>query len=498
MTSFETLYQQSLLADASYIDFDEFYVSGTNIVDKEDPGLETELKKRGFTEKQVEDFLGRYTIRNFEPNTFGGFSATIFIDTQNNNKLTVAFRGTEPDNGYEEAAVDFFQDFLLAFGLSYLNPIAQEDYTSTFLFDAGLILADGTTNPNFAQGVDFVGHSLGGFLAVLAAFEFPGLVDQVYTLNGAGISLSDAFLTAVVKPLFSSTDLDYSRVHNYFAEPGAEVTAGQILSDVSVAWRPGSREGMFVENQTGTGNHSMGNLVNILSVSRIFSLLDSSASFADIDRVFWQAVNKEVEKRNADGLPVASVEGAETLDLVMTAFAEILGGAHAGFTTVNDAPEFHEALESAGLTFRVKFSADIVNYFSGTVNNETDTKESRAYMYALVEGVPFALIPDNGAYSDGIFSSSASSLTYDITQYSQNYFRDRLSYFEAVMENNQDDLFLAPKIDGEVVYFWDDQQGGLLAGESIGQGGNSTTSREDGKNILFGGTANEEFVGRDF
>ena len=115
-----------------------------------------------FDKIQAQNFAKRYLIKFHQANTASGFSATLFYDTQK-DRFVVGFRGTETSfrniKTAWETTLDTIQDISLTFGKGYfqLNALRQ------FLLDISPILND--IDP---AKIIFVGHSLGGYLAVLA------------------------------------------------------------------------------------------------------------------------------------------------------------------------------------------------------------------------------------------------------------------------------------------------------------------------------------------
>ncbi|MDX1452644.1 MAG: putative Ig domain-containing protein, partial [Oleiphilaceae bacterium] len=61
-----------------------------------------------------------------------------------------------------------------------------------------------------------------------------------------------------------------------------------------------------------------------------------------------------------------------------------------------------------------------------------------ALRYALLEGVPFVVVPDD-AYNQGIFSSSQQNAQYGLDVYSEQFWIDRVAFYERLMERNKED-----------------------------------------------------------
>jgi len=176
--------------------------------------IDATLSSKGFTDEQIARFKEDYTengqVAYFDDTFPNGFAGVVFIN-RNTGERTVSFRGTEPtDLG------DLFNDLLLAVGLQSFADFldfGQNDSTEAFLTAAGLVDSSGNLLAEL-NTVDFVGHSLGGHLAIMAAYKYPDLVDQVSTFNGAGLQGWDELLNGLDNVLVDS-DLDPSRVTNY-------------------------------------------------------------------------------------------------------------------------------------------------------------------------------------------------------------------------------------------------------------------------------------------
>lgn len=409
--SVEQVYQNALLADAAYINFDNEHLNDDGTI-KDTPDTEKLFLDRGFTTEQFNKFIEKYQIYKPEGGeaahqqnslTNFGFAATIFEETTT-HKLTVAFRGTEGDDAWN-APADLFEDIILALGLSStVGEFLQDGEIDDFLEDSGLA-SDGKATAGNINNVNFVGHSLGGHLTLMAAYKFPDLIDKAYTFNGAGTTLLDTFYLDYIKPflgpLFDQNVLDASRVSNFYSEPGFEVTANDNLFRRS---DQGTRDGLFIEKQ-GTNesmdNHSMSFMVDALSVHRILALLGNDLDLKTTDDMLWQAHNRAVEVRTKEGIPDGSnpASAATSLDLVMKHLATTLGGVFANLNTTNDAQKFYNELTAAPYFTLVEMSSlgDITD-IAANDTSETGT----ALRYALLTGASFVVIPHAG-YKGGIF-----------------------------------------------------------------------------------------------
>ncbi|RDU58809.1 hypothetical protein CQA53_11845, partial [Helicobacter didelphidarum] len=142
-----------------------------------------------------------------QPNTFSGFSATLFYDTFKDEYIA-SFRGTE---GFLNR--DMFADIGLTFGKGDF----QANALKQFLLDIAPIL-----NNIDSSKITFVGHSLGGYLAVIA-MQFCDTIDRtihtdfnqikfsaskVYTFNSPAIDGIDNMLMRVLANLLGNNIME--------------------------------------------------------------------------------------------------------------------------------------------------------------------------------------------------------------------------------------------------------------------------------------------------
>ncbi|EKM9865199.1 hypothetical protein PWA69_001441 [Campylobacter coli] len=166
-----------------------------------------------FGEIQAKNVAKRYEIKFHQPNTASGFSATLFYDTHK-DRFIVGFRGTESNiKNPLEALKDLATDIGLTFGKGdfQVNALKQ------FLLDIAPIL-----NKVDSNKIIFVGHSLGGYLAVIA-MQFCDTIDrslntqfntikfmasQVYTFNSPAIDGIDNMLMRALAALLDKNIME--------------------------------------------------------------------------------------------------------------------------------------------------------------------------------------------------------------------------------------------------------------------------------------------------
>ena len=160
-----------------------------------------------FGEIQAKNFAKRYEIRFHQPNTASGFSATLFYD-KGKDRFVVGFRGTE---GL------WSMDTLADIGLTFGKGDFQANALKQFLLDIAPIL-----NNIDSSKITFVGHSLGGYLAVIA-MQFCDTIDrslntqfntikfgasQVYTFNSPAIDGIDNMLMRALAALLDKNIME--------------------------------------------------------------------------------------------------------------------------------------------------------------------------------------------------------------------------------------------------------------------------------------------------
>ncbi|HFF9557095.1 TPA: Mbeg1-like protein [Campylobacter jejuni] len=209
-----------------------------------------------FGEIQAKNFAKKYEIKFHQPNTASGFSATLFYDKEK-DKFVVGFRGTEG-----LWSMDTLADIGLTFGKGdfQLNALKQ------FLLDIAPIL-----NKVDSNNIIFIGHSLGGYLAVIA-MQFCDTIDrslntqfnaikfmasQVYTFNSPAIDEIDNMLMRALAALLDKNIMEQvlnpQKVYCVYDSGGINIIA-------SAQYGASNALGIY----TGKNDHSIKPLVNTL------------------------------------------------------------------------------------------------------------------------------------------------------------------------------------------------------------------------------------------
>ncbi|EDO7545204.1 DUF2974 domain-containing protein [Campylobacter jejuni] len=209
-----------------------------------------------FGEIQAKNFAKKYEIKFHQPNTASGFSATLFYDKEK-DKFVVGFRGTE---GL------WSMDTLADIGLTFGKGDFQANALKQFLLDIAPIL-----NKVDSNNIIFIGHSLGGYLAVIA-MQFCDTIDrslntqfnaikfmasQVYTFNSPAIDEIDNMLMRALAALLDKNIMEQvlnpQKVYCVYDSGGINIIA-------SAQYGASNALGIY----TGKNDHSIKPLVNTL------------------------------------------------------------------------------------------------------------------------------------------------------------------------------------------------------------------------------------------
>ena len=151
--------------------------------------------------KQTENFLERYEIKAYQPNTITGFSATLFYDKVDDEYI-LAMRGTEGTFLEKE---DFYADSKLFFK----RVVTQyDDMMKFYEYKVKHIVGN--------NKLIVTGHSLGGALAQYFTISFHDdttgknpVVQETYTFNSPGIDVQalNIFGVYIQNPFYLPTPL---------------------------------------------------------------------------------------------------------------------------------------------------------------------------------------------------------------------------------------------------------------------------------------------------
>ena len=295
--------QMALLAEASYGSFQE----ATPIPDE----VKRALAAEDVSQKQIIDLRQNFLLIHHLSNRDSGFSATLFqaVGSDSGTGLTLAIRGTEP---FAQAGVDLVQADLggivlegaalyqivdlynywkqltassgatvrlariaetndpLSAGLfaAVTLPGRDSSFRRIEFFDqanAGLGVINGPVS-----NVAVTGHSLGGHLATAFQRLFPGIVSEVYTVNGAGTRDSDSVSRFFDVLAGHATSFDAARVSNIYGSAGPNVVSGEL-----VYAQIGGRSQIYTESISDVGGHGGKQMTDSAAVYDLFIRADN-------------------------------------------------------------------------------------------------------------------------------------------------------------------------------------------------------------------------------
>lgn len=406
---------------------------------------------------------GLYEVYNGPASGFielpNGFSATVFKnrDTQ---EITVAFRGTD------QLTVDTLTTTLdvVLQGAGFANDInlflGQQNVISDFLVDAGV-----DVNGSLAGSVSFTGHSLGGFLATIAAYKYHASVDQAYTFNGLGVGLDDYLGYEIL----GGISLE-GKVQNYYAD---------LVGSV-VGYHPGSKTRLFVEEEGLVADHFISKLVESLSVYRVLAQLDPQLDTQDgIESIYGL-------------LEGVSHTAKDTLESTVDGLGDFLGADLALQAVKDDVESFYQKLVNRGTNHSLSNPLE-VDVAAGAAQ---DTEAGRGLRYTALHLSPFAV-------TSSLNQTAAAAADYAHTDpqgglvYTTRFLADRAAMLKASLQRNVEDTPHPDAIAGEKIRFHDATAGEVFAGaNSTGQGGSNTVDPDTVRNILFGDNQGNTISGK--
>ncbi|MDE7235268.1 MAG: lipase family protein [Helicobacter japonicus] len=244
-----------------------------------------------FSEIQAKNFAKRYKIKFHQANTLSGFSATLFYDIQE-DRFVVGFRGTELNI---KTPLETSKDLATDIGLTFGKGDFQVNALKQFLLDIAPIL-----NNVVSDKIIFVGHSLGGYLAVIA-MQFCDTIDrtldtpfnqikftasQVYTFNSPAIDGIGNMTTRILADLQGDNILEQilnpQKVYCVYDNGGIKLIA-------SAQYGASNRIPIY----TGKDSHS---IIPLTQTLYLYSyLLDSQSNY---DKVKDKDINECIEYLN--------------------------------------------------------------------------------------------------------------------------------------------------------------------------------------------------------
>lgn len=385
---------------------------------------------------------------------FDGFSAVTYelkkdlLDYGFNSGDTfVVYRGTEAGQ-----VGDMVTDFNLTFSdktgdhviqrtiNEFLDRMSQETHGVVYLEETINKLnknPDGTM-AYIPKRVYVVGHSLGGYLSVrslLSLEEKYGIkyvldyVESVSTFNGAGLAVTDGWLTG--------KDSLAMIVKNFYSYRGINVTAGNFFdmfagtgTVVSLFEHLGPRYGTATEAPGGMENHSMSLLMNSFGFFATLEYLiegypDKVTDIYDQKLTGEDAKLYLINQLIMNGSYVENDFGKS----LSTIAQKIIEGFGLNLDYSSSIATFIGLREYFIEHPELKIS--LYDNFSNI--GLSDSNSNRSSFYSLMNDLSYVLIVPE-SYNEGIFKRDGNSEFYNVSHYSQDYLNKRIIYNKAVTE----------------------------------------------------------------
>ena len=448
MMNITELKEFSQLAQASYALLDPITYANTPEAIRETVTLLKDSPNGGFAENQAVDFTNRYRVlnqfRDVDTLANGGFSATLFQDRSNSNRVVLSFCGTEFEgdkirdllitdaqigiSGYARpqavavyryikrlqtgkgVAVSYSEEEILRLyqlsGGGLLALYVPDDFRAKLLADTGADggQANGVALMGAGKEIDLAGHSLGGHLAMLAQRLFPGTFDDVVTVNAVAFYAPPLALPGSLVWGVSETILSRFGQWNQSKILRME-SVGDGVSELAFTY-PGTALTVGMETRSGIldpfgVNHSAANVADGLALAEVFGKLDprymadprvikplfnaATAAPGTIYETLLDALRKIIL---GSDLPLTRQDNPAAAQLSATRkpLYENL------FNLVKD-PKFIAQMNREGsiASLTARTAADLQ-----TAANNTD---GIAYRYALKELNPFDILGDSSLYT---------------------------------------------------------------------------------------------------
>lgn len=330
MSTNKHFFDMASLSEAAYA---EFFKEG---VQQNDSGeVKKLLTAKGWSASQADESLIHYRVISQQPNTFSGYSATLFerlgAGGTPTGQYVFAQRGTEPLVRVSPGApfgLDLAVDIgdLVLDGLAWSQIVDMYNYWKELTTPAGqsykkalltqspippasggyvvdqagglvvgqqyqtiqLTSATAQACPNMPAGaaLEVTGHSLGGHLASAFTRLFPGTASQAYTLNGVGYAqiLGSGNIQYLFSQLGGATTFSPATVQNFRGSAGADIVAqnsGLVqvgASDQVFIEQGGLFNGNMLLEATAVFGHSATQLTDSAAVYDLFIQPDAEAS----------------------------------------------------------------------------------------------------------------------------------------------------------------------------------------------------------------------------
>ncbi len=425
MESARTIFQNALLAQAAYGNFD--IDNGSTLYP--DNSVKDRIKVEGdadYTNAQAAFLTGPqgYTLRSFTSDPSTGFEAALFESRAEPGKYSLAIRGTAGlldivgadifgvvaqgqaaaqsvslYRYYKKlitprgAAVQYSQaeiEMLAAvtnrkydgYGVAFLRNSSDFQATTETLaqrlkVDAGLGRLDPTAT------IDVTGHSLGGHLAqIFGALFFPERVNHIYTYNGAGLGGS---VYKRGKKFLTDRSIDLAaKSTNIVAEEGLTLAAG-------VGYKFGPIQRLAIEEGVLSDNHSITNATDALALYALLAQVSPDLSLDGFNKIVRGSANESKKGYEATLDSLRRIFIGPDIQPTQRSFRDDLAARDELYKNIDELKNsagFKSFVGDSGRPFSVASLVGALNP-AGLAEDSTD---GVAYRYALKQLNPFALV----------------------------------------------------------------------------------------------------------
>ena len=220
--------------------------------------------------KRTKNFTSRFRLLKHQKNDELGFSATLFEDTENNNKRILTFRGTEitledlnADIQLTRGKIPDQAISLIYFFMDYVLPILKE-----------------------GEKINICGHSLGGYLTQACAFTFAEYIDEIYTFNSPGLLrdfLLSSYLTNKINSIDEILKMSFDEIMNSDDEY-KELAKTRSDYKVNLSYQKTLYKNIFLANKDHTY------LPAPLNVNNIYHMKTDNDSLAFNNKLYENAI----------------------------------------------------------------------------------------------------------------------------------------------------------------------------------------------------------------
>jgi Ca2+-binding RTX toxin-like protein len=480
----------ALLAKLSYKELNNNTAFSDQIGLSDEVDIEGEVRDfKSYFSPILEDYMNEnYEFIEVFNESLVGFYAVLVKDL-NTNEYTLAIRGTEFEN-------DLVDDFVFTnaqigthgFGVQQvteLQRVLDRIQLENMIPEGAILNATGHSlgghlaqaalmlEPDLVSNVytfNSAGFNLG--VQIIPTTIVPvGLIPQRALYALAPEAWMNVYISTMVSdnPLFDEGDLytqqylesfrttlhsimqDSSNFDARLSSAGERIFSYEVDGDIVSALpldEYGQEHIIYSEHEVDGATvsfspHSMSEITTSLLVHDLFNLVDSSLTANDIGQLIHAGSPTGFNNfRNPSLETVVRAFAAHYSNVDYTAEDILSNDREVDSGSVGWNAEYanYEALQTAIFSLRNRFaeefngSGTIVSMQQGDTASIAlqDTVEGRAYRFALVHALPFAIVGD-------VTNTAAASSEYDLENFTEQYLQDRANYLSNLLTYNAND-----------------------------------------------------------